>query len=417
MKLSKSVIDQAFYHGTEHRSRDGKTVWSRCVLWDDEVGGLGLRVTPAGKKSFVLSYRIGSRKRQMKLGAYGVLTVQQARGKAYRALADVAEGRDPLARKQAARQGETVAHLAKRYLLEHAEVKKKPTSVETDRQMLRAHVLPKLGRFKIADVTRRDVIALHYGLRRKPYAANRVLALLSKMFNLAERWGLRSDGTNPSRHVERFKETRRERYLSPAELAQLAEALAAAERDGSESPHAVAAIRLLILTGCRLREILRLRWQDVDLGNSRLHLPDSKTGAKMVYLSAPAREILATLPRTASNPWVVEGRNPRSHLKDLKGPWKRLCERTDLKNLRLHDLRHSFAAVGAGLGLSLPMIGKLLGHSQPATTARYAHLAADPMHEAADRIGAELAAAMNGSEKAPVVEIGRREQAKSLRRA
>ncbi len=411
MRLSKSLIDQATYQGTAHRSKDGKkTLWSRCVLWDDVVQGLGLRITRAGKKSFILSYRVGSRKRQMTLGAYGVLTLKKAREKALRELAAIIEGHDPLAERQTAALGETVAELATRYMQQHAEVKKKPTSIQGDRQMLRAYVLPKLGSLKIADVSRRDVIALHHGLREKPYAANRVLALLSKMFNLAEKWGLRPDYSNPCRHVERYKETPRERYLAPAELALLADALAAVEREDSESPHAVAAIRLLILTGCRLREILRLRWEDVDLENGRIHLPDSKTGAKTVYLSAPALEVLATLPRTAGNPWVIEGRKHGSHLQDLKGPWMRLCERTGLRGLRVHDLRHSFAAVGAGLGLSLPMIGKLLGHSQPATTARYAHLAADPMHRAAERIGAELAAAMDsGAKKAPVVQLRRQQ--------
>ncbi len=182
---------------------------------------------------------------------------------------------------------------------------------------------------------------------------------------------------------------------------------AAAGKAESESPHALAGIRLLVLTGCRLREILHLRWDHVDFEKGRLHLPDSKTGAKTIFLGAPARQVLAELPRTAGNPWVIEGRREGRHLTDLKGPWKRLCERAGLEDLRIHDLRHSFAAVGAGLGLSLPMIGKLLGHSQPATTARYAHLAADPMHSAADRISAELAAAMCGgdAESARVVEL------------
>ncbi len=405
MKLTKAAIDQASYNGASHRGRDGKTLWSRCVLWDDAVPGLGLRITPTGKKSFVLSYRAGSRKRQMTLGLYGVLTLQQARAKALRALAAVMEGGDPLAERQSAARAETMSELAERYLREHAEVKKKPASVQGDRQMLRDHILPRLGGLKIADVSRRDVIALHYGLRDKPYTANRVLALLSKMLNLAEKWELRVDGSNPCRHVERFKENKRERYLSSVELARLSDALAYAERTGTASPHAVAAIRLLILTGCRMREILHLRWEHVDLETGRLSLPDSKTGAKTIYLGAPAREVLASVPRTAGNPWVIEGWKERCHLTDLKGPWKRLREQAELEDLRIHDLRHSFAAVGAGLGLSLPMIGKLLGHSQPATTARYAHLAADPMHEAADRIGAELAAAMKGGEQAPVVKL------------
>jgi len=168
-------------------------------------------------------------------------------------------------------------------------------------------------------------------------------------------------------------------------------AIGAAEETGTESVHAIAALRLLILTGCRLREILSLRWEHVDFENGRLALPDSKTGAKLVFLGTVGREVLAGIPRTRGNPWVIEGRKPKSHLNDLKGPWKRICKQAKLKDLRIHDLRNSFAAVWAGLGLSLPIIGKLLGHTQPRTTARYAHLAADPMHEAANKIEGHLA--------------------------
>ncbi len=393
MRLNKTVIENATYQGTSSTSKDGRKSWSRYVLWDDEVRGLGLRVFPTGKKSFVLFYRAGSRQRQMTLGPYGVLTLHKARAKARQALAAVAiEGRDPLAeRKAAVAKGRTMAQLAERYMTEHAEVKKKPASVKTDRQMLRDYVLPKLGHLAVADVGRQDVTALHHGLRGKPYVANRVLALVSKMLNLAEKWDLRPDGSNPCRHVEKFKEQQRERYMSSEERSALTQALEEAERVGAESVHALAAIRLLILTGCRLREILHLRWEHVDFENGRLYLPDSKTGAKTVFLATAAQEVLSSIPRTRGNPWVIEGRKPNSHLSDLKGPWSRLCKKAELRDLRIHDLRHSFAAVGAGLGLSLPMIGKLLGHTQPRTTARYAHLAADPMHEAAEKIGEQLA--------------------------
>lgn len=403
MKLTKTVIDRATYQGKSSIPEGGeKTIWSRYVLWDDEVRGLGLRVFPTGKKSFILIYRAGSRQRQMTLGAYGVLTLQQARAKARQVLGAVSiEGRDPLAeRKTAAARGCTVAQLAERYMAEHAEVKKKPASAKTDQQMLRDYVLPKLGHRQVASINRQDVAALHHGLREKPYVANRVLALVSKMLNLAEKWGLRPDGSNPCRHVEKFKERPRERYLSSEELARLTQAIADAEAEASESVHAIAALRLLILTGCRLREILHLRWEHVDFEHGRLVLPDSKTGAKTVFLSTPALEVLAKLPRTQGNPWVIEGRKAESHLSDLKGPWRRICQKAKLSGLRIHDLRHSFAAVGAGLGLSLPMIGKLLGHSQPRTTARYAHLAADPMHEAAELIGGQLMTAISHSAQA-----------------
>ncbi len=410
MNLTKASIDAASYQGSSHRGADGRKKWSRCVLWDDAVRGLGLRITPAGKKSFILAYRIGSRKRQMTLAPYGVLTLQQARAGALRKLAAVIEGKDPLAERQSSTKAETVAELADRYLVEHADIKKKASSAKTDRQRLRHYVLPKLGHLKVADVSRQDVVALHFSLREKPYTANRVVALISKMLNLAEVWGLRPDGSNPCRHVEKFKETPRERYLSSAELAQLTATLAEVEQEGLETVHTVAAIRLLILTGCRLREILDLQWEHVDLESARLYLPDSKTGSKIVFLSAPARQVLVSLPRTDGNPWVIEGKVPGGHPYDLNGPWRRICVRAGIENLRLHDLRHSFAAVGAGLGLSLPMIGKLLGHTQPRTTARYAHLAADPMHEAAERIGAELAAAMTRRDKAPIVALRRRQR-------
>ena len=395
MRLTKTIIDHAAYQGTSRANKAGKTTWSRYVLWDDDVRGLGLRIFPTGKKSFILMYRAGSRQRQMTLGPYGVLTLQQARAKAQQLLATVAlEGRDPLAEQKTVKASATMAELADRYMTEHAEVKKKPASAKTDRQMLRDYVLSKLGNRSVEEVSRQDVAALHHGLRQKPYVANRVLALVSKMLNLAERWGLRPDGSNPCRHVQPFKEKKRERYMSSEELARLTQALAAAEEEGSESVHAIAAIRLLILTGCRLREILHLRWEHVDFENSRLALPDSKTGAKMVFLGTIAGEVLAGISRTSGNPWVIEGWKPKSHLSDLKGPWRRICERANLHDLRIHDLRHSFAAVGAGLGLSLPMIGKLLGHTQPRTTARYAHLAADPMHEAANRIEGQLTEVM-----------------------
>lgn len=398
MKLSKSAIDRATYKGTAITCKNGSTSWSRCVLWDDEVRGLGLRITPAGKKSFILLYRAGSRQRQMTLGPYGVLTLQEARSKAQQALSLVVlHQRDPLAERQQTTTACTMKQLARRYIAEHAEPKKKAASAKTDQQMLRSYVLPKFGSRMVADISRRDMAALHHSLREKPYVANRVLALVSKMFNLAEQWGLRPDGSNPCRHVEKFKEKPRERYLSSEEMIRLTQALSRAEQSGIESVHALAAVRLLILTGCRLREILHLRWRDVDFEHGRLHLPDSKTGAKTVFLASAAVAILSEIPRTAGNPWVIEGRKPNTHLSNLHRPWNRLCQGADLSDVRIHDLRHSFAAVGAGLGLSLHMIGELLGHSQPRTTARYAHLAADPMHDAADQIGNRLSSLMGKS--------------------
>lgn len=398
-KLTKRRIDATKYSGKTYTGKDGREQYSDCILWDGGAGGirgLGLRVHPSGRKTFVLKYRTRNRRRrQLVIGDFGTLTLTQARRRARRELVKIGDGEDPLSERRQAARVETVAQLAERYLERHAVPKKKPKSVDEDRRNLKLHILPRLGRLPVAELDRREVGDLHHAMRATPYVANRVLALLSKMLTLAEKWGLRPDGSNPCRHVERFREQRRERYLSAAELKSLSGALAAAEEEGKLGPHAIAAVRLLLLTGCRLREILELRWEDVDLDARLIRLPDSKTGAKLVYLNDPAVEILAAIPRTKGFVYVIEGRSPTAPRVTLHKPWCRIRSLAGLEDVRLHDLRHTHAAVGAGLGLSLPMIGKLLGHTQPSTTARYAHLAADPMHAAADRIGAELAAVMN----------------------
>lgn len=217
--------------------------------------------------------------------------------------------------------------------------------------------------------------------------------MMSKIMNLAERWGHRPPNSNPTRHVDRNREGKRERYLAPPEMARLANALSEAEQSGSESTSVVAAIRLLIFSGCRLSEILTLRWEYVDLEGRRLRLPDSKTGAKIVHLNAATIDTLRQLPRAPSG-WIPPGAKEYCHLVNLEKPWRRVRERADLHDLRLHDLRHSFASVAAGLGEGLHMIGKLLGHSQPQTTHRHAHLADDPARAASDRVAEAIAAMM-----------------------
>ena len=232
-------------------------------------------------------------------------------------------------------------------------------------------------------------------MRETPGAANRTLSLISKMLNLAEKWGLRPDHSNPSRHVERYAERNLERFLSAEEMGRLGDALTKAERTQTELPSAIAALRLLAFTGCRLSEILTLRWDQVDLERTCIRLTESKTGAKVVYLSPPAIEVLNGIERSDTNIWVIAGAKPGAHLVNLRKPWHRLRARAGLDDVRLHDLRHSFASVGAARGLSLPMIGALLGHRQSKTTERYAHLADDPLRAANNAIGAHIADAMN----------------------
>ncbi|HZK90155.1 MAG TPA: site-specific integrase [Stellaceae bacterium] len=216
---------------------------------------------------------------------------------------------------------------------------------------------------------------------------------MSTMFNLAERWGLRPDGSNPCRHVDKYPQHRRERFLSPAELARLGDALVA--YDGS--PYTVAAVKLLVFTGARLGEILGLRWEWIDFERGEARLPDSKTGAKTLHLPPPALAVLAGLPRLDGNPYVIAGAKPGAALVNLEKPWRAIRQSAGLDDVRLHDLRHAFASVAASSGMGLPIIGKMLGHSQPATTARYAHLASDPVKAAAAAVAGKIAAAMSGS--------------------
>jgi integrase len=343
----------------------------------------------------VLSYRAKNRKRQATLGLYGPLTVQQARKRAHRMLVQVFDGEDPVQEKRHYRASPTLADLAERYMEEHAIPKKRPSSVKSDERLLRLHILPRLGRTKVADLDRRDVFALHHGMRKTPAQANRALALLSKMLNLAEQWGDRPDHTNPTRHVDRFREHPKERFLSGSELERLGAALREAEEAGSEHPSAILAIRLLALTGARRNEILCLRWREVDFERALIDI-DSKTGRKRIPLPAPALELLSKALRLRGNPYVCFGAHRGKRLVGLQRPWERIRSAAGLDDVRLHDLRHSHAAMGAGLGLGLPIIGKLLGHTQAATTQRYAHLADHPVRLAAERVAGEIGAALAG---------------------
>jgi integrase len=245
-------------------------------------------------------------------------------------------------------------------------------------------------------VTTADVAELHGSLSHIPYQANRTLGVLSKMMNLAETWGIRDKHTNPCEDIERYPERKRERFLSPKELHRLGQALTTAEVSEAESIYAVAAFRILLLTGCRLSEIQTLEWRYVDLEQKELRLPDSKTGAKTVHLGEAAVALLEALPRETGNPYVIVGKKQKAHLSDLQHPWRRIRKTAELSDVRIHDLRHTFASGGLLVGEGLAMIGKLLGHTQVQTTARYAHFASDPAKQAATKISDRLALALLG---------------------
>jgi integrase len=373
-----------------------------AVLWDNELRGFGVRVQRGGRKSYVLQYRAGTGRgaplRKLTIGRHGSpWTAAAARGEAKRLLGIVESGVDPAADKIARQRAPTMAEIAERFLAEHAEAKRKASTALEYRRLLDKIILPTLGKRKVADVTRADVTKLHHANRAAPYQANRVLAVLSKIFNLAEHWGLRPDGSNPCRHVEKFSERKRERMLSPAELARLGDAIAGYKG----SPYAVAAVKLLVFTGARLGEVLGLRWEWIDFERAEARLPDSKTGAKTLHLPPPALAVLAELPRLHGNPHVIAGAKEREAMVNLEKPWRAIRQVAGLDDVRLHDLRHAFASVAASSGMGLPIIGKILGHSQPTTTARYAHLASDPVKAAAAAVADKIAAAMNGRSSEP----------------
>ena len=384
-KLTKRVAEGAAASETEY------------TIWDDEIPGFGLRVLPSGRRNYMIQYRVGTRTRRMTLGPHGILTAEQARTMAMTELARVRQGADPAADRQARREAITVRELAERFDKEHIALRIKSSTAKEYRRNLDRFILPALGRLRVEEVTRADIAKFHHDLRHIPYQANRCIEVVSKMFNLAEMWGLRADGTNPRKHIKKYPEEKRERFLSAAEMRRTGEVLAEMEIENIELPSAIAAARLLMLTGCRLNEIMTLKWAYVDTEAPALRLPDSKTGAKIVHLGKAALDVLRAIHRIDGNPWVITGAKTGARLADLQPFWQRVRARAGIKDVRIHDLRHTFASVAVASGQGLPMIGKLLGHTQVQTTARYAHLAADPVRAAADQVSSGIAQALGAT--------------------
>lgn len=373
------------------------------IAFDPDVRGFGVRVMPSGLKSFILEYRPGAggrnvTKRRMTLGRYGAMTPDQARRAALNALAHVRLGSDPQAEKSRQRASLTVGGLIDAFLDDHSG-KLKPRTKAGYKELL-GKVRAAHGSVKAEALSRSQVAILHRSMSATPYAANWMLAVVSSLYRWAGNHELLPDSHgNPAARLTRFKERSREQFLTPEELARLGDALAIAPID----PFAIAAIRLLILTGARLREVLHARWEHVDFERGIIFLPDSKTGKKPIFLNAAALVVLADLPRLDGSPHVFPGKKDGTPRNGLDRPWSAIRKAAGLDGLRIHDLRHSFASIGAGGGLGLPIIGKLLGHSQAATTQRYAHLANDPVRQAVETIGATISAAM--SRKRPGAEV------------
>jgi integrase len=367
-----------------------------AITYDSDVAGFGCRVTAAGAKSFVLNYRTRSgRERRITIGSASSWQTTAARAEAKRLRRLVEQGGDPLAEIEEARAAPTMGDLADRFIAEHLP-KKRPSTVDAYKRILALHIRPHFGaHIKVADVTYSDVDKLHRHVTKHggAYIANRCVAVLGKMFSLAIRWQWRTD--NPAKGIERNDEAKRKRYLSPDELARLTQALAA-----HPDRQTANIIRLLLLTGSRRGEVLAMRWADIKDGTWTK--PGSTTKQKtdhVLPLSAPAQQLLSGIHDARGKPlgeFVFPSDGKTGHVVEMKKGWASLCKAAGINGLRIHDLRHSFAAQLASGGASLPLIGALLGHSNPVTTARYAHLFADPQRAAMEKIGAIIDAAGNG---------------------
>ena len=366
------------------------------VYWDSELLGFGVRVYPTGGKVYVAQTRAeGKNGKRVTVGRHGVITAEEARRRAAHIISRIKAGKDPIPEPLAVEaNGPTVAELAATYLEEVVAVRLKPASANSYRNTIEKHILPGLGRKRALSLDHAAVSAFHHSLSGTPAAANRAVEMLFRIYRAAEERETIPEGSNPCGEVAMNRQRRHERFLTDEEFRRLGGVLDEVEAGGGAMAHAAAAIRLLLLTGCRKSEVLKLRWEDVDLAAREMRLRDAKTGPRTVQLSPAAAAALAHAPRVEGNPHVVPGMRPGSRMGDLQRPWERIRKRAGLDGLRLHDCRHSFASRALALGESLPTIGKLLGHSHIQTTARYAHLARDSVHESARRVSESVEASL-----------------------
>jgi integrase len=397
-KLTKKKVDAAKPKANEY------------FVWDNDLPGFGLRVFPSGKKSYLVQYRTHRRTRRYTIGLHGPFTPDKARDEAMALLAKIAKGGDPAAEKAEIQKDISIADLCDLYLEEGCGTKKEST-IATDKGRIERHIKPLLGKKRVRAIAKSDVEKFLKDVadgktkadtktkkrgraivRGGKGTASRAVGLLGGIISFAVDKKLRPD--NPVHGVKKFPTKRIDKFLSSFELGKLGKVLKRAEGESINSS-AIAAIRLLIFTGCRKSEILTLEWEHVDWENRCLRLADSKTGQKIVHLGAPALELLSSLTKVKGNSYVLPGGQKGTHFVGLQKVWAKIRVWEGLDGVRIHDLRHGFASTGVLGGGGLFMVGKLLGHKDSKTTQIYAHLADDAAKQAADRIASQIEAAMN----------------------
>ncbi len=418
--LTKTLIDQL-----PAKTKD-------YVEWDNKLSGFGVKVTPKGRKVYLMKYRtVDGRQRKPSIGVHGNITCNQARDIAKQWHSDLSNKIDPIEASLQLRNSPTIKTLCNRFFKEYVKVHKKPSGHWIYELYINKYIKPKLGTLKTASVNRKDIAQFHHSLKSTPVQANRILGVLSVMFTQAEEWELRPQNSNPARGIKKYKETKKERYLSDEEIKILIKALDDAEENKTESHIFTSLIRLLLLTGARLSEIKDAKWAWVNKENGTLNLPDSKTGKKTIHLSPVALTVLDSIKRVKGNPYIITGKIKGKPLNDAKKPWRRIKSTIAISTLRkdddfkaiinklnkklerppkyqeiekeakkaklempktiidvrLHDLRHTYASICVNQGMTLQMVAKLLGHAQTRTSERYAHLAHNPIQEASAKIG------------------------------
>ena len=386
-RLTKRLVD-----GLKVEEKD-------TIFWDRDLPGFGVRVHATGRKLYVVQSRGPAGLKRVTLGPYDGISIEERRQEAAEVIDRIKRGEEPIPPKPAPKP--TVSDLAARCLSVDFGVRCKPATVKSYKMALNRHILPAFGKKLLEEVEPEDVSALHHQMRDMPSMANRAVWVLSRLFKLAETWELVPPGRNPCRHIRKYREKSRERFLKPEEFRRVGDALRKLEASGSVQPSAIAALRLLMLTGCRMSEILCLRWDDIDRTARLLRLRDGKTGPRMVALTGPVLRVLDGIERVEDVPWVIRNKS-KGRLTSLFSHWQRVRKEAGLDDVRVHDLRHSYASRALALGESLTVIGRLLGHNKVETTAKYAHLVHDVEKAAAARTGDSIGAQLmpNGVEAA-----------------